>query len=358
MGRNGRPAYAHKFEQLRQVVAWSAQLQHFGHSRLIRDQLGSLKLRVWLLQHNLKSANLKIRLGPMGSWYFCASYAAALCLADLSSGCLPVFVHMAFIHFSALKMICFCQEIYSKDGCEAGSVVCCWFHSYPFQYLHRSAARTMIKIKDLPLCSSQCRCGVGCTKTIVFCSNFVPPWTKNTAIYHVCKCQIKKVSTRPLFTQVLGPPKKLQIAAFSSTSSFQSGEAKNTGFSSTATVVKKRRQFWLWANFCNFLAHINPKKIGISYGHSAGLKIWQGLKCSIITTQVLFSSNSKKWEETKTVPKLNCITHVFYLERRPLHYHTCCTYWFPRFLELTTLLTALNVGRVWIFVVVGCPAVK
>ena len=104
----------------------------------------------------------------MGSWYFCASYAAALCLADLSSGCLPVFVHMAFIHFSALKMICFCQEIYSKDGVEAGSVVCCWFHSYPFQYLHRSVARTMIKIKDLPLCSSQCHVVLGVPKPLCF----------------------------------------------------------------------------------------------------------------------------------------------------------------------------------------------
>lgn len=29
MGGSGRPAYARKFEQLGQVVAWSAQLQHF-----------------------------------------------------------------------------------------------------------------------------------------------------------------------------------------------------------------------------------------------------------------------------------------------------------------------------------------
>jgi len=75
---------------------------------------------------------------------------------------------MAFIHFSALKMICFCQEIYSKDGIEAISVVCCWFHFYPFQYLHRCAARTRIKLKDLPPCSSQCHVVLGVPKPLYF----------------------------------------------------------------------------------------------------------------------------------------------------------------------------------------------
>eukprot|EP00434_Breviolum_minutum_P034793 symbB.v1.2.030798.t1/scaffold3509.1/size56090/1 len=71
-----RPAYAHKFEQLGQVVA----------------------------------------LGPMGSWYFCASYAAALCLAvpatplTLSAGYLfgfPMGFFLAVVAGGVAGAICF-----------------------------------------------------------------------------------------------------------------------------------------------------------------------------------------------------------------------------------------------------------
>ena len=151
------------------------------------------------MQRNLKSVNSKIiGWGPWAVGTFARRTQQPFVWQTCPQGGFLFSVskgHMAFIHFSALKMIC-CQETY-RDRIAAGSVVCC-FHSYPFQSSRRSAARTRIKMKDLLVLPSVTRCWV--YQNHLFYSIFERPLTKNTAIYHVFKCQMQKVSKTPLFT--------------------------------------------------------------------------------------------------------------------------------------------------------------
>ncbi len=166
-GRSGRPAYAHKFEQLGQVVAWSAQLQYFQTFKA--EQSPTWKLEVEGMINATQSQKCKLkdyRLGPMGSWYFCASYAAALCLADLSSAWLSVFsVQRTYGLHSLLRTE---NDLLSRNlQRQDCSRFCCLLLSFVSLSVFTPLRGAHQDQNERFACSSQCHAVLGVSKPFV-----------------------------------------------------------------------------------------------------------------------------------------------------------------------------------------------